>query len=353
MNQEQISKIEKSVENLKNKTSKIYFIVQDTKGNAKASIRYIYELALSLKNNGFNPIILHEKPDYVGVSSWLGEEYDVLPHQSIEGENLQVAPDDFIVVPELFGFIMDQIKKLPCGKIVLCQAYDNMLETLNAGESWAQFGFLKCITTSEKLTEQIKQVMKNVTFDILEPIISDDFKPNKLPAKPIVAVHSRDQRDTINLIKTFYLKYPQYRWLTLRDMRGLSQSEFADKLSESFVSVWIDETSSYGTYPLESMKSNVPVIGLVPNVLPNWINEDNGIWVNNKTHIVDVLADHLQNWLEDNISDEFLDKIKTTVDILPSKETFESISVSLFDEYFNVRLTAFEEQISKLQTIEE
>jgi hypothetical protein len=353
MNQEQISKIEKSVENLKNKTSKIYFIVQDTKGNAKASIRYIYELALSLKNNGFNPIILHEKPDYVGVSSWLGEEYDVLPHQSIEGENLQVAPDDFIVVPELFGFIMDQIKKLPCGKIVLCQAYDNMLETLNAGESWAQFGFLKCITTSEKLTEQIKQVMKNVTFDILEPIISDDFKPNKLPAKPIVAVHSRDQRDTINLIKTFYLKYPQYRWLTLRDMRGLSQSEFADKLSESFVSVWIDETSSYGTFPLESMKSNVPVIGLVPNVLPNWINEDNGIWVNNKTHIVDVLADHLQNWLEDNISDEFLDKIKTTVDTLPSKETFESISVSLFDEYFNVRLTAFEEQISKLQTIEE
>ncbi len=353
MNQEQISKIEKSVENLKNKTSKIYFIVQDTKGNAKASIRYIYDLALSLKNNGFNPIILHEKPDYVGVSSWLGEEYDVLPHQSIEGQNLQVAPDDFIVVPELFGFIMEQIKKLPCGKIVLCQAYDNMLETLNAGESWAQFGFFKCITTSEQQVELIKQVMKNVTFDILEPVISEDFKPNKFPAKPIVSVHSRDQRDTINLIKTFYLKYPQYRWLTLRDMRGLSQSDFADKLSESFVSVWIDETSSYGTFPLESMKSNVPVIGLVPNVLPNWINEDNGIWVNNKTHIVDVLADHLQNWLEDNISEEFLEKIKTTVDTLPSKETFESTSVSLFDDYFTVRLTAFEEQISKLQTIEE
>jgi glycosyltransferase involved in cell wall biosynthesis len=195
--------------------------------------------------------------------------------------------------------------------------------------------------------------MKNVTFDILEPVISEDFKPNKFPAKPIVAVHSRDQRDTVNLIKTFYLKYPQYRWLTLRDMRGLSQSDFADKLSESFVSVWIDEPSSYGTFPLESMKSNVPVIGLVPNVLPNWINEDNGIWVNNKTHIVDVLADHLQNWLEDNVSEEFLEKIKTTVDTLPSKETFESTSVSLFDDYFTVRLTAFEEQISKLQTIEE
>jgi hypothetical protein len=353
MNQEQISKIEASVENLKNKTSKIYFVVQDTKGNAKASIRFIYELALSLKNKGFNPIILHEKPDYVGVSTWLGEEYNVLPHQSIEGQNLQVAPDDFIVVPELFGFIMDQIKKLPCGKIVLCQSYDYMLETLNAGENWAQFGFLKCITTSEEQKEHVKQVMKHVTFDILEPVISDEFKPSKLPSKPIVAIHSRDQRDTVNLIKTFYLKYPQYRWLTLRDMRGLSQSEFADKLSESFVSVWIDETSSYGTFPLESMKSNIPVIGLVPNVLPYWMNEDNGVWVNNKSHLVDVLADHLQNWLEDNVSDEFLEKIKTTVDTLPSKETFETNAVSLFEDYFTVRLTAFEEQISKLQTIEE
>ena len=353
MNQEQISKVEKSIENLKNKTSKIYFIVQDTKGNAKASIRFIYEFALSLKNNGYNPIILHEKPDYTSVSTWLGDKYDVLPHQSIEGENLQVAPDDFIVVPELFGFIMDQIKKLPCGKIVLCQAYDHMLETLNAGESWAQFGFLKCITTSEEQKEHIKQIMKNVNFDILEPVISDDFKPNQYPSKPIVAVHSRDQRDTINLIKTFYLKYPQYRWITLRDMRGLSQSEFANKLSESFVSIWIDEVSSYGTFPLESMKSNVPVIGLVPNVLPNWMNEDNGVWVNNKSHLVDVLADHLQNWLEDNISDEFLDKIKTTVDTLPTNETFEKNAVSLFDDYFSVRLTAFEEQISKLQTIEE
>jgi len=353
MNQEQISKIETSVENLKNKNSKIYFIVQDTKGNAKASIHYIYELVLTLKNNGYNPIILHERPDYTSVSSWLGDKYESIPHQSIEGSNLQVSPDDFIVVPELFGFVMDQIKNLPCGKIVLCQSYDHMLETLNPGETWAQFGFYKCITTSENQKEYIKNVMKSVSFDILEPYICEDFKPSKLPAKPIISVHSKDQRDTVNIIKTFYLKYPQYRWVTLRDMRGLTHTEFAEKLSEGFVSVWIDETSSYGTFPLESMKSNIPVIGLVPNVLPTWMNEDNGIWVNNKSHIVDVIADHLQNWLEDNISEEFNGKIKTTVDSLPTKENFEKQALSLFDEYFSVRLKSFEEQISKLQTIEE
>ena len=353
MNQEQITKIETSVENLKSKTSKIYLIVQDTKGNAKASLAYIYNLGLTLKDNGFNPIMLHEKPDYTGVSSWLGEKYDELPHQSIEGENLQVTPDDFIVIPELFAFVMSQITKLPCGKIVLCQAYDNMLETLNPGETWSQFGFYKCITTSEEQKDQIQQIMKNVSFDILTPYISDNFKPSNLPAKTIISIHSRDQRDTVNLIKAFYLKYPQYRWVTLSDMRGLSEVEFAKKLSESFVSVWIDETSAYGTFPLESMKSNVPVIGLVPNLLPSWINEDNGIWVQNKTQIIDVIADHLQNWLEDNISEEFHEKIKSTVDTLPTKEDFNRQAVSLFEEYFSVRQKSFEDQLSKLQTIEE
>jgi hypothetical protein len=353
MNQEQISKIESSVERLKTKTSKIYLIVQDTKGNAKASIEYIYNLALALKGNGYNPIMLHEKPDYTSVSSWMEGDVDSLPHQSIEGEQLAVTPDDLIVVPELYGFVMEQIKQLPCGKIVLCQAYDHMLETLNAGENWAQFGFYKCITTSEQLKEYIQQVMKNVTYDILEPVISDEFKPNKLPAKPIISIHSREQRDTVNLIKTFYLKYPQYRWVTLRDLRGLPQSEFANKLNESFVSVWIDEVSSYGTFPLESMKSNVPVIGLVPNILPSWINEDNGVWVNNKSQIVDVIADHLQSWLEDNITDEFYGKIKETVDSLQTKEDFNNKAVQLFNEYFTNRLNSFEEQLSKLQTIEE
>jgi hypothetical protein len=98
--------------------------VQDTKGNARASIKFIYDMALVLKENGFNPIILHEKPDYVGVASWLSEDYMTkLPHKSIEGQNLEMSPEDFIVVPEIYGFIMEQIKDLPCGKIILTQSY--------------------------------------------------------------------------------------------------------------------------------------------------------------------------------------------------------------------------------------
>jgi hypothetical protein len=135
-------------------------------------------------------------------------------------------------------------------------------------------------------------------------------------------------------------------------MRALSEKEFARGLDSSCLSVWIDETSGYGTFPLESMKSNVPVLGLVPNVVPEWMSEDNGLWINNKTQMVDFIADYLQNWLEDNVKENLFIEMKKTVDSLPTKETFEKESVSLFEKYISTRRESFEEQLSKLETIE-
>ena len=64
MEQETILKIEQSIKNLEDKSARIYFLVQDTKGNAKAGIRFIYQMAKTLKDNGYNPLILHEAKNY-------------------------------------------------------------------------------------------------------------------------------------------------------------------------------------------------------------------------------------------------------------------------------------------------
>lgn len=351
MNTEQIEKLERSINNMKEKRSRIYFIVQDTKGNAKASIRYIYQMAMALKKNGYNSIILHEKPEYHGVSDWLGEEYMSLEHRAIEGTSLEVSPDDLIIIPEIYGFIMDQITKLPCGKVVLSQAFDHVFETLQPGQTWSQLGFYKCITTSNKQKELIESVMRNVSVDVVEPSISDVFQKNQYPPKTIVNIHTRDHRDTTNLIKSFYAKFPQYRWITFRDLRGLSESEFAEAMKDSFISIWIDQTSSFGTFPLESMKMGIPVLGLVPDIVPSWMNEDNGLWVNNKTIIVDVLSDFIQNWLEDNLNPELFFNMDKTMETISTLEKFGSDTVELFSKMFEVRLTSFEDQLSKLETI--
>ncbi len=131
--------------------------------------------------------------------------------------------------------------------------------------------------------------MRNFPIDILEPVVSPVFTKSKFPAKPIIAVSSREQREAINLIKTFYQKYPQFRWVTFRDMRGISEEEFANTLKDCMLSVWIDKTSSFGTFPLESMKSNVPVLGVVPKMIPSWLNEENGIWIQEEIKLVVVM----------------------------------------------------------------
>lgn len=353
MDSETIKKVELSIDNLNNKTARIYFMVQDTKGNAKAGVIQIYKIALTLKKNGFNTFIIHEKNDYSGVSSWMGEEYMELPHESIEEQNLKISPEDFIVVPEIYGHVLDQLSGLSCGKIVLCQAYDHMLETLQPGTTWSQYGFVKCITTSEEQKKYIEEVMRNVSVDIIEPFIPELFTKKELPSKPIISIHTREQRDTMKIIKTFYLKYPQYRWITFRDMRGLNQEEFAEYLRDSFVSVWVDDTSGFGTFPIESMMSKTPVIGKVPNMKPSWMNDNNGVWTYELNNIPDIVAEFIQNWLEDNINDELYEKGLETASNYSNIDKFTENLTKTFDDYLQGRKVVFESQLDKLKVEEE
>lgn len=341
-------KVELSIKNLREKKSRIYFFVQDTKNNARASVRYIYQMALTLKKSEYNPVILHEKEDYTGVEKWMGAEYMELPHISIEDQKLKITPEDFLIVPEIFGYVMEQVKKLPCAKVVLVQSYAYITETLQPGQNWAQFGFYKCITTSSKQKEYIEKVMRQSSFDIIEPIISPIFESRNLPPMPIIGVHTKEQEDAINIIKTFYLKFPQYRWFTFRDMRGLSEKDFATSLKECCLSVWVDNKSGFGTFPLESMRCGVPCIAKIPDIQPSWMNEDNGIWITDVTLITDFIADFIQNWLEDNIKPELYLKMKETSDKFIDKQIFEEKVVDLFLKYLTTRADSLEEQLSKL-----
>jgi hypothetical protein len=310
-------------------------------------------MAMVLKNDEYNPIMLHENKEYFGVSDWLGEEYmNELPHKSIDEGNLEISPDDMLIIPEIFGYIMEQVKDLPCGKVVLTQAYDHVFETLQPGQTWSQFGFLKCITTSEPQKEYLDSLMRKTSFEIINPVISETFQKPSLPSKTIIAVHTRDQRDTANLIKQFYVRFPQYRWITFRDMRGLSEKEFANAMNDSFLSVWIDQSSAFGTFPLESMKMGIPVIGLLPSLKPEWLNEDNGIWLSNKNLVVEVVADFIQNWLEDNINPELLDSMEKTAQQYSDMEKFKNDVLYTFYSMFNTRQMAFEEQLTKFEIIE-
>ena len=52
--QENIEKLESALGRLQTNENVVYFLSYDTKNNARASVKHIYDMALTLKNNGGN-----------------------------------------------------------------------------------------------------------------------------------------------------------------------------------------------------------------------------------------------------------------------------------------------------------
>ena len=75
-------KVLKSIEVLKDKQARIYFLTQDTKGNAKASVRFIYQVAKTLKDAVLSGLFL-------GFAMY--GVYDLTNLATLKGWNLEMT----------------------------------------------------------------------------------------------------------------------------------------------------------------------------------------------------------------------------------------------------------------------
>jgi hypothetical protein len=367
---EQLEKIKESIERIKNKDFGIYFFTIDTKGNPTAGVATIYEHVKKLRELGYNANILHDKNDYklredeegMGIAEWLGEEYANLPHVSIESQKLQVGAYDFVVIPEAFASIIKQTVNFPCKRIVFLQSYEYIFEMLEIGEGWEQFGITDVITTNENLSSYANSIFRGLRTDVIPVGIPDYFKNSTEPKIPTIAMSARDKRELLKIVKVFYQKYPHYRFATFRDMSGLPREMFAKELSKSFVSVWIDELSSFGTFPLESMKTNTPVIGKIPRMIPEWMGSldqngnlnlnDNGIWTPNLNAIPDIIATMVGLYLEDALPENILNGMSEWENKYTTEESDKVLS-EVYKNIFDRRIVELNHTYEQLKQREE
>lgn len=343
-----VKQIESNIEKLSKKDFGIYFFTMDTKGAPTAGVANVYEHVKVLTELGYRAYILHEKNDYTSVNSWLGEEYGNLPHLSIERNELKVGGSDFVIIPEIFANVLEQIKGLPCRKMIMSQAYDYIFEMLEPGKTWADYKVRDVITTSANQKEYINTLFNNPTIEVDSTSISipSYFKKSEEPRKPIVTINTRDQRDTLKIFKAFYIKYPHLKWVSFRDLRGMSREKFAENLAESCVSIWVDDISGFGTFPLESMRCGVPVIGKVPNMVPEWMTDRNGMWTNNVNNIVDILGNYVQAWLEDLEPQELYTEMEETNKKYAPEEQKETIK-NYFEKLTNKAIEEFKSSLTQ------
>jgi hypothetical protein len=329
--EEQLSQVKTVLENLENKNFNLYFFTLDTKGNPTAGIANMYEHVKLLNELGYNAAILHEKNDYKikgdeesnGVADWLGDEYVNIPHISIESQTLNVTPADFIIIPEIFSNIMEQVKAFPCKKVVFSQSYDYLLELLPIGKRWnTDYGFNDVITTSTKQAIYLSNLFPSLNTHVVPVSIPSYFKDSDKPKMPIIALHTRNQGDAAKIAKSFYLQYPIYKWVTFKELRGLSRQNFATELGKACLAVWIDDAAGFGTFPLEAIESNTPVIGKMPNMIPEWMEtvdeegnvtiKNNGVWTNTTLNIPELIATYIKVWLEDSVPTDLVEGIKNS-----------------------------------------
>jgi hypothetical protein len=323
--EEQIKQGKKIIENVENKNFAFYFFTLDTKGNPTAGIANIYEHVKVLNELGYKAAILHEKNDYKlrgdengqGIAEWLGEEYANLPHVSIEGQQLNISPADFIVIPEIFSNIMDQVKGFPCKKIVFSQSYDYLLELLPVGKRWdLDYNFRDVITTSEKQADYLRSLFPSIKTRVVPVSIPSYFKVNEKPKIPVVAILTRNHGDAAKIAKSFYLQFPMYKWITFKELRGIPRRKFAEELAKCCLAVWVDDSAGFGTFPLEAIECNTPVIGKIPNLVPEWMEgkdqdsnpiiNNNGVWTNTTLNIPELIATYMKVWFEDSVPDELM-----------------------------------------------
>jgi len=348
---EKIEKIKVSLDKIVTKKSKFLFVVPESQ-NPVASVYEIYFHATVVKNMGYDVYVLVEKGDYV-PPVWVEKELTNHKHMSMSDPKLTVGPEDVMVIPEIYSNIMEQTKNLPCVRIGLLQSVDYMVNALIPGTDWTSFGIQDVITTSPTLKEWLETYYGQGKFNIRTYNIGipDYFEKSITPQKPVISIIGRNANEISKLVKLFFSKYPQYNWVTFDPMltkskppQAMRRVDFARRLQGNFAAVWVDRIASFGTFPLECMKSGVIPICLKPDIMPEYLIERDengvatkvvdsaGIWTENYYDLPILTGEILIKFLDDSI----LPTLYEAMDVVASKYTQEASENRLVEIYSQI-----------------
>lgn len=337
-------RVENEIKKLENKDFTIFFFTIDSKNVPNGSLVYTYELALAFKKLGYDVKMLYEIANeltereirkrkekgrfdpmdpqvFCGVGDWLGKEYAEIEHINIAKKgSWEVSPSDFLFIPEAFSSLMSQTyaHKIPCKRFVLLQNFDYVTDFIPFGTQWINFGISDCVATTQVQADLIQDVMPYVKTTVLNPYIPEYFRKPVKPKNLVVNVISKKQSDINKLMKMFYWKYPVYKFISFKDLRGMAREHYADMLKEGAITIWIDTDTPFGYGALEAMRCGNIVIGKLPENIQEWMVDNNGnlvdnvIWFDNFKNLPDILADVIASWMQDDIPNEIYDAMDLT-----------------------------------------
>jgi hypothetical protein len=220
------------------------------------------------------------------------------------------------------------------------------------------------VVTTNALKDLADSYFPGIKTHVVRPMINPVFRNNDTPKKLIVNVVSRNQDDISRIIKPFYWKYPVYKWVSFRDLRGVTQEVFSDALREGAITIWMDEISDFGYSALEAAKSGSIVLAKVPATPTDWTyvyeesedgkNASNGlnpafIWFDDLNRVPDMVASVVRTWTLDRVPQELYDNLAHAADAYTYDAHKADVEKEYADEMFKKRLADFKEVLAQIK----
>ena len=150
----------------------------------------------------------------------------------------------------------------------------------------------------------------------------------------IINIVAKDQRDINRIIKPFYWKYPMYKWVSFRDLRGFPKEHFAKLLREAAITIWVDEDTSFGYSALEAMKSGSLVIAKTTETTQKWMDglddssvqlSDCCVWFDSFHQVHKIIASVVRACITDSIPHEIADAAHESLNLYSEENTRQQL----------------------------
>ena len=343
-------------------------------------IEVLFRYAKNLHETGVNTCIIYEpredkKASYLESQKhrkaisvyepfkpdWLGEEYKDVRLKALCEKEIQfsdgtkkpkdvlnINPEDFLIIPEGFPNIMESTATVPCKRIIFAQSWYYILNGLQIGQKWQNFNVRDVISISDGITEYLNAVMPGLSIKRGYNSINRNIFKNenniakKVPIVAFMAGRSMDaQVRTINVIKTFYAFFPQFKWIRFVELKNLSKEEFSERLAEAAFVLYTDEIAGFGTLPLEAMANGTHVIGWAPLGGKEYMHEKNGFWTTNGDifKLAEMLGFAIEKYLTNQLdTPEVFEEYEKTLSNYTIEKEKEQLN-NIFNEYKSERVS--------------
>jgi glycosyltransferase involved in cell wall biosynthesis len=232
----------------------------------------IYKHVEILIENGFNACVLLSKKPSV---DFYESSAPVLIHNNV----INYQPSDIFVIPEGFTDYLETLKNWPVRKVMFCQNQYFLPFSNDPLLGLKEFPVDNIIISSEAIRAFMKNVYGTDNFSLIPYFVDPKkfyprkkirqiaFMPRKLPfeAKFIQAAFKR-----------VFKNYAEIPWVPID---GVNQLEAAEIMGSSEVFLSLSHLESFGLPPLEAMASGCLVAGFYGDGGREYMNMNNGWWV--------------------------------------------------------------------------